>query len=593
MIKLLYRHVYDFIRKEGMLPRKSKYDEFIKEKNGELRVLNVKKWVVAKYIRLSKEDGDDKDESNSVTSQNKILDELISDLMTSSNDEYVVYDTYIDDGFSGTDFNRPDFQRLLQDMKNGKFNMVAVKDLSRLGRNYIESGNYIEQIFPLFNVRFVTKAEDIDSYYKPATVNNVMVPFKNLMNDEYCRDISNKVILANNARKRNGQYLGSFPLYGYKKDPNDKYKLIIDEKPAEIVRLIFKLFLEGKGRVTITKTLNDMGVLNPTAYKQMVLGQKYVNSSNMKGNTLWCDTTISRILKNEMYTGTLIQGKKKMISYKVHKQVDVPEENWIVVKNNHEAIIDMETFEKVQDIIKRDTRVKSDGTGEVSLFAGYIRCADCLRAMNKKSTDNKLKTYYYYVCNTYRKKKDGACTKHTIRSDYLEKIVLESLKMQIDLVIEMEKMVQKINKSPTRNIYNANIENMIQSKTNELEKNKKLKKAIYEDWKLGIITQEEYFEYKTSYEREAIKIEENINCLREEKKKYEEQVLGDNSWIDSLKEKRNITVLTRDIIVELIECIYVHEGRRITIKFKFDDEYNRILEYIKANDELTMEIRAI
>jgi len=575
------------------LPRKSKYEEFIKEQTGGLRVLNIKKWIIAKYIRLSKEDGDDKDESNSVTSQDKILDELICDLRNSSNDEYVVYDTYIDDGFSGTDFNRPDFQRLLQDMKNGKINMVVVKDLSRLGRNYIESGNYIEQIFPLFNVRFVTKAEDIDSYYKPATVNNVMVPFKNLMNDEYCRDISNKIILANNARKRNGQYLGSFPLYGYKKDPNDKYKLIIDEEPAEIVRLIYKLFLEGKGRVTITKTLNDMGVLNPTAYKQKVLGQNYVNSFNMEGNTLWCDTTVSHILKNEMYTGTLIQGKKKMISYKVHKQVDVPKENWIVVKNNHEPIIDMETFEKVQDIIKRDTRVKSDGTGEVSLFAGYIRCADCLRAMNKKSTNNKIKTYYYYVCNTYRKKKEGACTKHTIRSDYLEKIVLESIKLQIDLALEMEKMIQKINKSPTRNLYNANIEKMIQSKTNELEKTKRLKKAVYEDWKLGAITQDEYFEYKTSYEQDAINIEESIKYLQEEKKKYEEQVLGDNSWIDSLKQKRNITTLTRDIIIELIDCVYIHEGGNITIKFKFADEYNRILEYIKTNEELTLEIRAI
>lgn len=575
------------------MPRKSKYEEFLKEQKGECKTLNFKKWSVAKYIRLSREDGDDKDESNSVTSQDKILDELICDLRNSSSDEYVVYDTYVDDGFSGTDFNRPDFQRLLQDMKSGKINMVIVKDLSRLGRNYIESGNYIEQIFPLFNVRFVTKAEDIDSYYKPATVNNVMVPFKNLMNDEYCRDISNKIILANNARKRNGQYLGSFPLYGYKKDPNDKYKLIIDEESAEVVRFIYKLFLEGKGRVTITKTLNDMGILNPTAYKQKVLGQNYVNSFNMDGNTLWCDRTVSHILKNEMYTGTLIQGKKKMISYKVHKQVDVPKENWIVVKNNHEAIIDIETFEKVQDIIKRDTRIKGDGTGEVSLFAGYIRCADCLRAMNKKSTNNKLKTYYYYVCNTYRKKKEGACTKHTIRSDYLEKIVLESIKLQIDLALEMEKMIQKINKSPTRNIYNANIEKLIQSKNNELEKIKKLKKVAYEDWKLGIITQEEYFEYKMTYEKDIINIEENIKNLQEEKKKYEEQVLGDNSWIDVLKEKRNITNLTRDIIIELIDCIYIHEGGNITIKFKFADEYNRILEYIKTNEEFTLEMRAI
>ena len=164
------------------------------------------------------------------------------------------------------------------------------------------------------------------------------------------------------------------------------------------------MFLEGKGRATITKILNDRGILNPTAYKQQVLKKNYVNACNMKGNSLWCDTTVAHILRNEMYTGTLIQGKKKMLSYKVHKLVDVPKEDWIIVENSHEPIIDKETFNKVQDIINRDTRIKNDGTGEVSLFAGYIRCADCKRAMNKKSTNNKWKTYYYYVCNTYRKK---------------------------------------------------------------------------------------------------------------------------------------------------------------------------------------------
>ena len=463
---------------------------------------------------------------------------MIWDFKQTSTDEYVVYDTYVDDGFSGTDFNRPGIQKLLQDMRDGKINMVIVKDLSRLGRNYIEVGNYIEQLFPLFNIRFVTKAEDIDSFYKPASVNTVMIPFKNLMNDEYCRDISNKIILANNARKRNGQYLGSFPVYGYKKDPEDKYQLIIDEEAAKVVRLIFKLFLEGKGRVSITKTLNDMGILNPTAYKQQILGNKYVNSSNTEGNTLWCDTTVSRILKNEMYTGTLIQGTKKMLNYKVHKQVDVPKENWIVVENHHEPIIDRETFDMVQDIIKRDTRIKNDGTGDVSLFAGFIKCADCQRAMNKKTTNNKIKTYFYYVCNTYRKKQNGACTKHTIRSDYLEKVVLESIKLQIDVIAEMEKALEKINKSPSRNLYNANIERMLQSKSNELEKYKKLKKSIYEDWKLGVISKEEYLDYKNDYERAELETEKNVAYLKEEKQKYEEQVVGDNSWIENLKNKK-------------------------------------------------------
>lgn len=457
----------------------------------------------------------------------------------------------------------------------------------------MKCGNYIEQIFPLFNIRFVTKAEDIDSYDKPATVNSVMVPFKNLMNDEYCRDISNKIILANNARKRNGQYLGSFPVYGYKKDENDKYKLIIDEEAAQVVRLIYKLFLEGKGLITIAKILNDRGIVNPTIYKQQVLKQKYVNASNMEGNSLWCDTTIRRILKNEMYIGTLIQGTKRMLSYKVHKLVDVPREDWIIIENNHEAIIDKETFKKVQDIMSRDTRIKNDGTGEVSLFAGYIRCADCKRAMNKKSTNNKIKTYYYYVCNTYRKKSAGSCTKHTIRSDYLEKLVLESIKMQIDVAIEMEKMIDKINKSEKRNLANSNLEQMIYAKQKELEKYKRLKQSAYEDWKLEIISKEDYLEYKRNYEKQMSITENNIKCLEEEKEKYTEQILGDNTWIENLKNKENINKLSRDIIIELIDCIYVHEGGDITIKFKFADEYERILEYIKMNEELTLEPRAV
>ena len=190
-----------------MAGRKSKYQQDY-QSNKKTR----KTWVVAKYIRLSKEDEDVKDESNSVTSQNTILDEFV-ERNQNDNEEFVVYDTYVDDGYSGTDFDRPDFQRLLKDMKAGKFNTIIIKDLSRLGRNYIEAGNFIEQIFPLFRIRFISISEDIDSVKKPTSVNNVLVPFKNLMNDEYCRDISTKILMANNARKRNGQYLGSFPIY--------------------------------------------------------------------------------------------------------------------------------------------------------------------------------------------------------------------------------------------------------------------------------------------------------------------------------------------------------------------------------------------
>ena len=548
----------------------------------------MNKWNVGIYIRLSQEDGD-KEESNSVTNQRELINSYISE-----DKELNVYDYYIDDGWSGTNFDRPDFKRLIADVENNVINTIIVKDLSRFGRNYIEVGNYLEQIFPVNNIRFIAINDCIDSYKDPESINSIIVPFKNLMNDEYCRDISNKIILALNARKKNGEYMGSFPVYGYKKDPNDKYKLIIDDEAADVVRLIFKLFLEGKGRVTITKYLNDRGILNPTAYKQRVLKKNYVNASDFSKSGLWCDTTIGHILRNEMYKGTLIQGKKKMLNYKVHKLVDVPRENWIVVENNHEPIIEPEIFDKVQDIIGRDTRIKGDGTGEVSLFAGYIRCADCKRAMAKKQTSNKYKMYHYYVCNTYRKKSIGSCTKHTIRSDYLEQAVLEALKVQISLAIEMEKMIEKINKSEKRNLCNNNLEKQIYAKQNELEKIKKLKKSVYEDWKLENITKEEYTEYKNEYDRDINRIEENIKYLEEEKIKYKEQVLGNNGWIEKLKSKRNLTKLTRDIIIEFIDCIYIHENSDITIKFKFTDEYERMLEYVKINEEIAaQDLRAV
>lgn len=377
-----------------------------------------------------------------------------------------------------------------------------------------------------------------------------------------------------------------FLYIGYIKDPENKYKLIIDEYPASIVRLIFQKYINGKGKVTIAKELNDMGVLNPTGYKQQVLKNNYINASNYTGEYVWSGSTISNILKNEMYLGHLIQGRKKMVSYKIHKQIDVPREDWIVVKNAHEAIIDEEIFQKAQDIMNRDTRVKNDGTGEVSKFAGYIKCADCQRAMQRKNTNNKYQTYFYYVCGTYRKMSSAVCTKHTIRTDKLEKGVLKAIQMQIDLAIEMEQSIKQINKSTRRSLINSNLEHRINAKQKEKERYLSLKKSIYEDWKMGDLTKEEYLEYKSSYENDIIKCDENLAYLQEEKEKYREQLDGDNEWITKFKEKQNITEVTREVITEFIDCIYVHEGGDITVKFKFQDEYERAVEYIRENQEL-------
>lgn len=276
-----------------MAGRKSKYSF---NENTE----NNKMWSVALYIRLSQEDSDngqDKQESNSITSQKILLTEF-----TQEHKDLIIYDTYIDDGFTGTDFNRPAFQRLLEDMKNGNINCVIVKDLSRLGRNYIEVGNYIEQVFPLFNIRFIAINDGVDSFKNPASTNTILVPFKNLINDEYARDTSIKIRTSLNGKKKKGEFIGAFCAYGYIKDPKDKHKLIIDEVAADVVRKIFCWNVnEGLGKIAICHRLNNLGILNPTGHKKIELRQNYNNYGIQDNMYAWTPSTIRNILNNEVY----------------------------------------------------------------------------------------------------------------------------------------------------------------------------------------------------------------------------------------------------------------------------------------------------
>ena len=523
--------------------------------------------------------GKEKQESNSVTSQKTLLNEFIEE-----HDDLIVYDTYIDDGFTGTDFNRPSFQRLLEDMRNGNINCVVVKDLSRLGRNYIEVGNYIEQVFPLFNIRFIAINDFVDSFKNPSSTNTILVPFKNLINDEYCRDTSIKIRTSLNGKKKKGEFIGAFPSYGYIKDPKDKHKLIIDESVANIVRNVFDWNVnEGLGQISICHRLNNLGILNPTGHKKLELGQNYNNFGIQDNTYTWTPSTVRNILNNEVYIGNTVQGKRKTKSYKVHKVEVVPKEEWVRVENTHEAIIDKETFEKAQELSKRDTKV-SQKTKELSVWAGFLKCVDCKRAMNKKSSTNKSGSKYeYYICSTYRKKSNNLCTKHSIKVENLEKAVLKAINLHIDLLIDTEEIVQQINESTYQNTKNENLENMIIAKQSEITKILNFKRMLYEDWKNEDITREEYLEYKQKYENDIERLKRNIERLESEKQKYESQSISSNEWIEKFKDKKGITELSRDIMMELIDCIYVKENGNITIKFKFEDEFKRCLEYIENN----------
>ena len=550
-----------------MAGRKSKYSS---NENS----ISKKNWSLALYIRLSQEDsdnGEEKQESNSVTSQKILLNEFIEE-----HDDLIVYDIYIDDGFTGTDFNRPSFQRLLEDMKNRKINCVIVKDLSRLGRNYIEVGNYIEQVFPLFNIRFIAINDQVDSYKNPASTNTILVPFKNLINDEYCRDTSIKIRTSLNGKKKKGEFIGAFPAYGYIKNPKDKHKLIIDEVAADIVRKIFYWNVnEGLGKIAICHKLNDLGVLNPTGHKKLELKQNYNNYGIQDNTYTWTPSTVRNILNNEVYIGNTVQGKRRTKSYKVHKVETVPKEEWVRVENTHEPIIDKETFQKAQEMSRRDTKV-SQRTERLSVWAGFLKCADCKRAMNKKSSTSRSGSIYeYYICSTYRKKSNNLCTKHSISVKKLERAVLKAINLHIDLLINTEEIEKQINENTYQNTKNKNIQNMIVTKQNEISKISNFKRRLYEDWKNEDITREEYLEYKQKYENDIKRLKQNVVRLKNEKQKYESQNQSHNEWIEEFKKQKGISELSRDIMMELIDCIYVHENGNITIKFKFEDDFKR------------------
>lgn len=565
------------------MARKSKY-------SSNENVVNKKVWSVALYIRLSQEDSDngtEKQESNSVTSQKTLLNEFIEE-----HDDLIVYDTYIDDGFTGTDFNRPSFQRLLEDMRSGNINCVIVKDLSRLGRNYIEVGNYIEQVFPLFNIRFIAINDSVDSFKNPTSTNTILVPFKNLINDEYCRDTSTKIRTSLNGKKKKGEFIGAFPSYGYIKNPKDKHRLIIDESVADIIRNIFDWNVnEGLGKIAICHRLNDLGILNPTGHKKLELGQNYNNYGIQDNTYTWTPSTIRNILNNEVYIGNTVQGKRRTKSYKVHKVEAVPKEEWVRVENTHEPIIDKETFEKAQEMSRRDTKV-SQKTKELSVWAGFLKCADCGRAMNKKSSTNKSGSKYeYYICSTYRKKSNKLCTKHTIKEELLEKAVVQAINLHIDLLINTEEIIKQINQSSFQNLKNENIENMIMTKQKEISKISNFKRTLYEDWKNEDIIRDEYLEYKQKYENDIERLKLNIERLQNEKQKYENQNQSSNKWIEKFKEQKGITELSRDIMMELIDCIYVHDNGNIMIRFKFEDEFKRCQDYIENNRNV-LELKA-
>ena len=530
-------------------------------------------WNIALYIRLSREDGNDV--SISVDNQLKELNAYLEKF----EGMYEVVDTYIDDGYTGTDSNRENFQRMLEDVKAKRVNCVIVRDPSRLSRNYLEAGMYMEQLFVQLNVRFISLSlPALDSYKNPEAMNSIAVPIQNVINDDFCRQTSQKIRGVFNMKRSRGEFIGAFAPYGYNKSLDDKNSLVIDDEACEIVKKIFHWFVyEGMSKLGITKKLNELGILNPTAYKHSK-GLKFHCRTGTDNDGLWSSRTVNSILNNEVYIGNMVQGRQRIKSYKVHEAVQVPKEEWFIVENTHEAIIDKETYERAQELQKRDTRT-APTSKTLSLFAGMIKCADCGKSMRKTSSKDKA----YYVCRTHRDKSATACTKHSIREDILKEAVLIAIQQQIDLIATMSQIIEEINNLPDVNKKSDRLEKALRAKQMELSKNNTVLDSLYVDWKTGEITQEQFRRMKSKLENDAERLKISIKSINEEISLMEKGVTIDNPLFKTFLKYENVQELDRNLLVCLIDTIYVHEDKHITIKFNFADTYVRAMEFIETN----------
>ena len=536
-------------------------------------MLNTQKkiWNATLYLRLSRDDGD-KEESGSITGQRELLRDYIS-----QHPELREYAIRIDDGFSGSTFERPGFQKMIEDVKAGRTDCIVVKDLSRFGRNYLDAGEYIEKIFPFLGVRFIAVNDNYDSLGEKKSSDDLIIPFKNLINEAYCRDISMKIRSQLEIKRKNGQFLGSFAAFGYLKDEQDKNKLVVDQYAADIVRDIFKWKLEGISPQDIAGALNKLGVLSPMEYKRS-LGMKYTTSFKTSAKAAWSAGTVIRILKNPIYTGVLIQGKETTPSYKVHKRIAKDKSEWTVIEDSHEAIISEIDFDSVQKVLKCDTRRSPDDKA-VGLFSGMLFCGDCGASMVRKTVPAGEKKYVYYVCSAH--KQDKSCSPHRMRDAALEEIVLDSLRQHIREVVNMSELLDITDTAPLRTAQAQKVQRQLDKKREEHEKLQKLLMSLYENLTDGVIDREEYARLKASFTARADEAEKQMDALRESLSDIQSHGT-ENVWMNEFIKRQELASLDRAVVVALIDKILIHSNDVVEIIYRWQDEFAWQLDILRS-----------
>lgn len=517
---------------------------------------------VALYIRLSVEDN--KKRGCSVENQKLVLNDYLAD-----KPDFVVYDTYIDNGLTGTNFHRPGFQQMLSDIEVGHINCVIVKDLSQLGRNSIDTGYYIEQYFYAHNVRFIAVTDQFDTADPGNLHGGIMLPLKNMINEAYSLDIGRKIKAQARQAMKDGDYIGARAPYGYRKDPDNCHKLLIDENTAPVVKQIFEWAYERVALNRIVRNLNEMGIAAPSHYKKST-GE--ITSPGLIGSGKWQTRTVMKILESEVYTGDLVQGKTKMVD---HRQVKADDDNLIIARHTHEPIISHELFIAVQEYRKQvceESRAVHKRAYTPNIFKSKVFCADCGRSLHRQRAERKKGSdIYWFHCLTNSRVAKDTCKGVMMQETELIATVTTILEKELSVALGMSLPLFQLEARQKQK--KDGLKSQMSAKRQEIEKQRRLIRGLYENFVQGILTSEEYFELKAGYEESITALSGDIEALEKEMDALDDQLVRYRAMEKDVKSLAQDHVLTAELIERLIERIEIDHERNIRVSFRFKSEF--------------------
>lgn len=528
----------------------------------------MSKYRATDYLRLSYTENHE-NESDSIANQKKLIEDYVKE-----HPDIELVSEKVDDGYSGILFDRPAFQEMMQDIMEGKINCVIVKDLSRLGREYIETGRYLRRIFPAYGVRFIAINDNIDTAHEHAG-DDLNISMKNLINDAYCHDISVKTRSALEVKRKKGDYVGACPVYGYRKSAENRNQLVVDEYAARVVRDIFRAKIDGRSAKRIADELNALGVLSPLTYK-ISRGLPHPKGGFAdRPDAKWSATTVIRILQDEIYTGTLVQGRQGTYNHKLRNVIQKTEEEWIRVENAHEAIIRKRDFDLVQHIMGLDTRTAPEGE-KVYLFSGLLVCGCCGARMTRKTNTMGGKKYIYYHCPTG--KKHGCTHPVMLREDDLIQCVLASVQAHIKNVVSVDELLNSISEETINRELVAGCKAQIAENRAQLEQIGMFKAGLYENFVKGMLDKAEYKSLRDGYSERMEELRSAIDQLRQEMERVTDRTSERQKWAQQFREFSNMTELDRRAVVTLIQSIRIISKTELKITFRYQMEYDAALQ---------------